>query len=231
MSEQKIVAVIPAYDEEETISSVIGGAKGFVDEIVVVDDASTDGTAAAALRAGAVVISHSKNLGYDKSIDDGFALAAQENATIIVTLDGDGQHEPRDISKLVEPIIEGQADVVVGKRPRRARTAETLFALVAKARLHIDDPLCGFKAYSVRVYQSVGYFDRIGSIGTQLMFTASKMGYKITQRDIALHPRADTSRFGRRIIGNWKILKACVKILFLGEAHNENNTARRSSNR
>lgn len=231
MSEQKIVAVIPAYDEEETISSVISGARGFVDEIIVVDDASIDGTAAAALREGAVVLSHSRNLGYDKTIDDGFALAAQENATIIVTLDGDGQHEPRDISKLVEPIIEGQADIVVGKRPRHARTAETLFALIAKARLHIDDPLCGLKAYSVRVYQSVGYFDRISSIGTQLMFTAGKRGYRITQRDIELHQRADTSRFGKRIVGNWKILKACVKILFLRGALNENNTTWRSSNR
>ena len=214
MAEKKVIAVIPALNEEKTISKVIRGVKKYVDETILVDDASTDKTAIIAQREGAIIFSHKKNQGYDKSIEDGFALAAKKGATIILTFDGDGQHNPEDIPKVIEPISTGKADVVVGKRPNYARIAEHLFAFIAKIKANVDDPLCGLKAYHINVYKDVGYFDRVSSIGTQLMFNAKKRGCRVVQRNITLNERDDTPRFGRRVKANWKIFKAIVKTLY-----------------
>jgi len=213
MDEHKVVMVIPALNEEKTIASVITNIKKYVDVVIVVDDGSTDNSACYAEKQGAVVLSHNENHGYDKSIDDGFNLAAQMGATILVTFDADGQHHPDDIPMIIEPITAGSADVVVGKRPYHARIAENLFAVVGKLKAGIDDPLCGLKAYSIQVYNNVGYFDTLNSIGTQLMFEASKRGYRITQRDITMNSRHDEPRFGKSLIANWKIFKAMLKIL------------------
>jgi len=214
MDENKVIAVIPALNEEGTISKVIKGVKKYVDEIILVDDASTDKTAIIAQQEGAIVLSHKKNQGYDKSIDDGFALAVKRGATIIFTFDGDGQHDPADIPKIIEPILNKEADVVVGKRPHYARIAEYLFSFIAKIKANVDDPLCGLKAYHIGVYNDIGYFDRISSIGTQLMFNAKRRGYRVVQRNITLNERDDIPRFGRRVEANWKIFKAIIKILF-----------------
>ncbi|MCK5040599.1 MAG: glycosyltransferase family 2 protein [Candidatus Aenigmarchaeota archaeon] len=213
MTKQKIIAVIPALNEEKTISKVIKGVKKYVDEIVLVDDASTDKTKTIAQKDGAIVISHSKNMGYDKAIGAGFILASKRGATIILTFDGDGQHNPEDIPKIISPIIDGKADIVTGKRPHYARITEYLFAFIAKIKIGIDDPLCGLKAYHIDIYNDIGYFDKLSSIGTQLMFNAKKKGYKIVQRNIDINEREDNSRFGEKLKANWKIFKAIVKII------------------
>lgn len=213
MDKQKIVAVIPALNEENTIGDVVRGLKNKADEIILVDDASKDKTAEIAEKEGAVILRHQKNEGYDKSIDDGFALAAERGATIIFTFDADGQHNPDDVPKILEPILRDEADVVVGKRPYKARITEHLFAYVARKKAGIEDPLCGLKAYKASVYKDVGYFDRISSIGTQLMFNAKKKGYRIKQINIEVKKRADTPRFGRLLKANWKILIAIIKTI------------------
>jgi len=213
MDKQKIIIIIPALNEEQTIARVINGIKRYADEIIVVNDASQDKTAIIAQQEGALVISHKKNQGYDRSIDDGFALAAERGATVVLTFDGDGQHKSEDIARFVEPILNNEADVVVGKRPRHARAAEHLFAFISKIKANIDDPLCGLKAYHINVYKDIGYFDRISSIGTQLVFNAKKRGYRIIQKDITLNTREDITRFGRWIKGNWKIFKAIVRTI------------------
>ena len=214
MAKRKIISIIPALNEEKTIQKIIKGVKKYVDEIILVNDASTDKTAIIAQREGAIVLSHKKNQGYDKSIDDGFALAAKREATVILTFDGDGQHNPEDIPKIIEPILNGKADVVVGRRPRHARIAEYLYAFIAKIKVNIDDPLCGIKAYCIEVYKDVGYFDRISSIGTQLMFNAKKRGYRVVQENIELNERRDITRFGKGIKANWKIFKAIIKTIY-----------------
>ena len=216
MGEQKVVAVIPALNEEETISKIVREVSQYVDEVILVDDGSTDETVALAQREGAVVFYHKKNEGYDKSINDGFELASKRGATILLTFDADGQHNPEDIPRIIEPILNGEADVVIGRRPNHARLTEYLFAFVGKIKADIDDPLCGLKSYRIEVYKDVGYFDRISSIGTQLMFKAKNKGYRIIQKDISLTIRKDIPRFGKSIKANYKILKAIIKTLVAG---------------
>jgi len=210
---QRIVAVIPALDEADTIGRVIREVKKWVDLVIVVDDHSSDNTPGIAEEAGALVSTNIKNQGYDKTIDKGFELAVENQATIIITVDADGQHNAEDINKIVSPILQGEADLVVGRRPQHARITEYLFAVVAKRKAGIDDPLCGLKAYKSEVYKDVGYFDRMSSIGTQLMFKAKDNGYRIIQKDISLARRKDIPRFGKSIKANYKIFKAIIKTL------------------
>lgn len=213
MSEEKVAAVIPALDEGQTIQSVVAAVSKYVDEVVVVDDGSTDATSERAIEAGAVVHTHRTNQGYDRTIDDGFDIATGRGATIVVTLDADGQHNPEDIPNVLEPIRSGRADVVVGRRPAKARFSEMLYAAYTRARIGVADPLCGFKAYQTEVYREVGYFDTESTIGAQLMFEAIKRGFELKQVPIQLDKRDDQPRFGRRMEANWKILAALARLI------------------
>lgn len=213
MADRKITAVIPALNEEDTIGRVLEGLTPKVDEVILVDDCSKDRTGEIASSLGAVVIRHERNMGYDKSLGDGFALAEKRGATVMLSFDADGQHNPEDVPRILAPILAGKADVVVGKRPYKARITEHLFAYVAKRKAGIEDPLCGLKAYKTCVYRDVGYFDRISSIGTELMFNAKKKGYRIKQVPISLKKRRDVPRFGRILKANWKIFLAIVKTI------------------
>jgi glycosyltransferase involved in cell wall biosynthesis len=209
-SKLRVIAVIPALNEEHTLGAVLKETKRYVDDIVVVDDASTDRTAQVA-RAYATVITHQTNKGYDASLNDGFLRARKSGADIIITLDADGQHLPSDIPRLIGPIKEGTSDVVVGKRPYPARIMESAFGRYGK-RFGISDPLCGMKAYRATVYDALGTFDSITSIGTQLTFFAQLKGYRVSEIPIQLKMRRDTPRFGRRIRANVKLFSALMRL-------------------
>lgn len=111
----KIIALIPAYNEEATIAEVLVKTKPFVDGIVVVDDGSSDRTAQIACGQGAVVVSHVINRGLGAALGTGFEAAKRLQADVVVTLDADGQHDPHEIEKFVKAIEKG-ADVVIGSR-------------------------------------------------------------------------------------------------------------------
>ncbi len=113
---QKIIAVIPAYNEAKTIREVISGVKEEVDEVVVVDDASIDGTGGEAIMAGAKVLAHLVNRDQGAALKTGTYYALSKGADIIIHFDADGQHRVEDIKKLVEPLLKGEAEVVLGSR-------------------------------------------------------------------------------------------------------------------
>ena len=115
-SRLKVVAAIPCFNTERLIADVVSGAKKYADQVIVIDDGSHDGTAGAARAAGALVISHGTNKGYGESIKSCFEAAKANAADILVTLDGDGQHNSDDIPKLVTPILNKEADLVIGSR-------------------------------------------------------------------------------------------------------------------
>jgi len=111
-----IVAAIPAFNEERTIAKLVLEAQKHVDVVLVCDDGSTDSTAEIAERMGADVIRHDRNLGYGAALKTLFGVARELDADVLVTLDGDGQHDPCEIPSLVEPVLEDKADVVLGSR-------------------------------------------------------------------------------------------------------------------
>ncbi|MCL0034862.1 glycosyltransferase family 2 protein [Dehalococcoidia bacterium] len=110
----KVLAAIPCFNTEPFIADVVSNAKKYVDQVVVINDGSHDGTAEAAMTAGALVISHEGNLGKGAAMK--IAAEAASDADVIVFLDGDGQHDPEDIPKVVAPILRGKADIVIGSR-------------------------------------------------------------------------------------------------------------------
>ena len=152
MTSPRLVAVIPALNEEKTIAAVVDAAKKYVDEVIVVDDASSDSTASVARQKGATVVSHKIRGGYDKTIGDGFEMAVAIKAGIVMTLDADGQHDPSDIPRLIQPIEKSEADIVVGRRIRRARISETLFAesIVSDCISRSSDILIYFPSQSLK---------------------------------------------------------------------------------
>jgi glycosyltransferase involved in cell wall biosynthesis len=111
-----VVAGIPAYNEEKAIARVILGAQKHADIVVVCDDGSADLTAEIADRLGAIVVRHEQNLGYGAALQSLFERARELKADVIVTLDSDGQHDPSEIPRLVKPIEDGVAEVVLGSR-------------------------------------------------------------------------------------------------------------------
>lgn len=111
----KLIAIIPAYNEETTIAEVLERTRPFVDEIVVVNDGSQDRTEEIARLHGATVVTHIINRGLGAAIGTGFTAALRRGADAIVTLDADGQHDPREISRFVEAMDAG-ADAVIGSR-------------------------------------------------------------------------------------------------------------------
>src|SRR5262245_60688193 len=117
----KLVVTIPAQNEEATIAQVVAGVPRIIPgvdevEVIVVNDASTDRTAERACEAGALVVNLQNRPGLGKVFGTGLERAMRRGADIIVNIDGDGQFDPADIAKLVNPILEGDADFVTCSR-------------------------------------------------------------------------------------------------------------------
>lgn len=138
-----ISVVIPAYNEASSIGKVVEKCKKYCDEIIVVDDGSTDSTAEIARNWGAIVILHKENLGVTKSIENGLIAA---HGDIVVTIDADGQHNPSDIPKLINPIIEGKADVTLGVRRRIPHRSERAINWLTNLRIKCSDSGTGLRA-------------------------------------------------------------------------------------
>ncbi len=112
----KIIIGIPAFNEEKNIAGIISKLKRTTKDIIVCNDGSTDLTADIAEEMGALVINHEKNLGYGGAIRSIFLKAKDLNGDVLVTFDADGQHRIEDIDKVINPILEGQSDIVIGSR-------------------------------------------------------------------------------------------------------------------
>ncbi|MFW5938085.1 MAG: glycosyltransferase family 2 protein [Halanaeroarchaeum sp.] len=142
MDREDVTVVVPAYNEASRIGSVI-------DEIpdeyatLVVDDASRDDTVSVAREAGATVVEHDRNRGYLAALRTGFAAVETE---FVVTLDADGEHDPADIDRLLEPIARDDADLVFGAREEIPRPSERLLNFLATRVLPLTDTGTGFRA-------------------------------------------------------------------------------------
>ena len=206
MDRHQIGIVIPALNEAETIAEVVSNVSQY-GLAIVVDDGSHDQTSKLATAAGAAVVRHMDNLGYDRALNSGFARADTLGCEYVVTMDADGQHDPKMLAAFISALDAG-GDVVVGVRNRRARMAEHVFAWVASALWGIRDPMCGMKAYRITVYRELGHFDSRDSIGTELTFYAVRSGRRIVQLPIKTRERTSEPRFGKRYSANKRILRA-----------------------
>jgi len=123
LAELRRLAIVPALNEERTIGRVIDELRAFDAglDVVVVDDGSTDGTAATAAVKGALVLRLPFNLGIGGAVQTGFRFAFEHGYDLAVRVDGDGQHDPAQLARIVEPVLRDEADIVVGSRFAGAR--------------------------------------------------------------------------------------------------------------
>jgi glycosyltransferase involved in cell wall biosynthesis len=202
------LTIIPAFNEENTIANVIRGAKEFSD-VLVVDDGSKDLTREISTKNNAYLIRHNGNYGYEKALETGFQEALRRGYRYVITLDGDGQHDPA-IIKNIRDLLELGADVVVGVRNYHQRWAESVFSAVSYWLWRIKDPLCGMKGYRVSKISFPIECTSYDSIGTKLAIQLASTGHKVSQLPIIVSARKDKSRFGDGFTVNIKIIKALI---------------------
>lgn len=220
-----IVAGIPAYNEEQFIAEVVRKARRFADEVIVVDDGSHDGTSEAAKAAGAVVINHGLHKGYGESIKSCFEVMKLNTADVLVVLDGDGQHDPNDIPKLVAPIFRGEADVVVGSRfldrksnmPRYRKFGIGIITFLYNlgSRVKVSDAQSGFRAYSKNVLDAFTVTVSGMGASVEVITKIRDKGFTITEMPISViyHPASHSTNPVTHGLG---VVLTVVKLRFRG---------------
>jgi glycosyltransferase involved in cell wall biosynthesis len=193
----KVVAVVPAYNEELAIGSVVLETKKHVEEVIVVDDGSTDRTAEIAGLAGAIVLRLDQNYGKAQALMKGFELARQNGFTAGVMLDGDGQHNPNELPSLIYPILEGEADLVIGSRHLKAshatpgyrRTGQTLLDVVTNMSTDqkVTDSQSGFRALSKKAMDNLDFESKGFNIESDMIVHFSQKGLKVKEVPIGVH--------------------------------------------
>ena len=177
-----IVALIPAYNEERFIGSLVLSVQEYVDQVVVVDDGSSDRTAEIAQKAGAIVVQHRSNQGKAAGVNTGFTYVRQLQPRALVMLDGDGQHCAEDIPTVIEPILKGEADIVIGSRflniksdiPAYRRVGQHGLTLITNlaSGVPITDSQSGYRAFSAQAIERLSFGQAGFSIESEMQFLA-----------------------------------------------------------
>jgi glycosyltransferase involved in cell wall biosynthesis len=227
---------VPAFNEEKTIGKVVLQCQKYADKVVVCDDGSTDLTGEIAKRLGADVVNHERNLGYGAAIQTLFERATELGADVLVTLDGDGQHDPNDIPSIVKPIINGVADIAVGSRfiderltsvmPWYRRAGIKFISRVVDNRTKqgVGDAQSGFRAYSGKCLDKLAVVEKGMGASAEILLSARKNGFRIQEVPAACYYGADLKghthhpvRHGVNVL--MSIVKLVVEdrpLLFLG---------------
>jgi glycosyltransferase involved in cell wall biosynthesis len=225
-----LAIVIPAYNEAPTVAEVVAEipseAAGLEVEVIVVVDGATDATASRAARAGALVCDVPVNRGQGAALKLGYWLARARGAHVITTIDADGQYEPEEIARVVQPILDGKADFVSGSRrlgaelttDRTRHAGVILFGAFISllVRHRITDPACGLRAMRAELTATVT-LEQKQYQASELMISAALNGYRLgevptTMRDREKHA-TDTKkggnlgygiRFARAAVHTWR---------------------------
>ena len=198
----KTVAIIPAYNEEAALADVIKKTLEYVDEVIIVNDGSVDNTAEIALEAGAELINHKTNLGKGEALKSGFK--AVKDDSIIITIDGDGQHNPEEIPIVLKPILEDGADLVNGSRylygheentPAYRRIGQQVLDIATNisAGINVTDSQSGFRAFSPKARDCFRFKDTGFGIESEMLVDASEAGLKIVEVPITVRYDVDGS--------------------------------------
>jgi glycosyltransferase involved in cell wall biosynthesis len=189
-----IMAIIPAYNESQNIAEIVSETAKYVSSIIVVDDGSQDNTSELAASTNAKVIRNRLNAGKGAALKRGLIECLKYNPDIVVTLDADGQHNPADIPKLLEPIINEEADMVIGSRygksivnlevPRYRKFGLSFIDFMNKSlvRSPVKDTQSGFRVYAKDVLSMMAHYSSSGfGAETEQLATAELYGLRIVE--------------------------------------------------
>jgi glycosyltransferase involved in cell wall biosynthesis len=197
----KIVACIPAFNEEKTIAKVVIKTQKHVDKVIVCDDGSTDMTGVIAEKLGAIVLRHPRNLGYGEALRTLFKSALELSPDIAVTLDADGQHDPDEMPRLIEPIAAGEADIVIGSRflgeaktPSYRQVGIKLITRISNisTKLNLIDAQSGYRAYSRKALELVIPSEMDMGASTEILEKASQHAIRI--KEVPVNIRYDVEK-------------------------------------
>lgn len=199
----QLVIGIPAYNEEKNIAKILLKLQKISNKIIVCNDGSSDMTGEIAEKLGAIVINHPKNLGYGAAIRSIFLKAKELEPDILVTFDADGQHRVEDIQNVINPIMRGQADVVIGSRfldeseniPSYRKLGINIITMVSNitTKQKITDSQSGFRAYNKKAIAELTPSDYGMGASTEILIKANKINLKIVEVPIKILYEGDTS--------------------------------------
>ncbi|MBN1676441.1 MAG: glycosyltransferase family 2 protein [Kiritimatiellae bacterium] len=210
---QRGCAIVPAYQEAERIGAVVRAIGAHVAHIVVVDDGSTDGTAEEAAKAGAAVVRHEQNQGKGVALSTGFGYARENGFDYVITIDADGQHDPKEIPRFIEAYVRTGIPVLIGNRMwdtsnmplvRRCTNLFMSWLLSRRMRQYVPDTQCGYRLYRTDVLPFITAQARRYAAESEVLLHVAERGIRIDNVLIAaiyadqrskIHPVADTVRF------------------------------------
>jgi hypothetical protein len=199
-----VVAIIPAFNEERHIGSVVLRLRHVLDTVIVVDDGSGDATEQVARLAGAQVISHPANRGYGAAIQSGLRAAQQLEPRAVVLMDADGQHRVEDVCDLVRPILDDEADVSVGSRfadgrsqvPRVRRVAQHGLTWLTNigSGVKLTDSQSGMRAFGPRALEAIVLSSTSMSAASEMQFLAGDAQLRVCEVPIEIRYFGETKR-------------------------------------
>lgn len=220
LSQPTIIAAIPCFNEQDFISDIVTGTKKYVNKVIVIDDGSSDDTAEVARAAGAEVISHKARKGAGAATKSGFEAAKANNADIVVTIDGDGQHNPDEIPRLLSAILPNKADLVNGSRFLKAETNMPRYRKFGidvitwlynlGSRVKVSDSQSGFRAYSRRLINALDITEEGFGFSVQVLIQARREGFRIKEVPISCLYHSQSASLNPVIHGlgvAWSVVK------------------------
>jgi glycosyltransferase involved in cell wall biosynthesis len=196
LSHYNILVIIPAYNEARFIGSVVLKLRQQPVDILVVDDGSTDDTAAIARAAGAEVLQLEANQGKAAALNAGLAYANQQKPDVIVMIDADGQHLPAELVQVVKPILKSQTDIAIGSRyllntsntPTHRRFGHKLLNFITGlfSGVRVTDSQSGYRAFSPKAYRLLRFSSKGFSVESEMQFLASEHNLKIVEVPITI---------------------------------------------
>lgn len=191
----KIIAAIPAYNEADHIREIVTKTGKYVDQVIVVDDGSGDGTGKKATKAGAFVVNHRQNRGYGGALKSCLEKSWMLDADVLVVLDADGQHLPEEIPLVTQPVLDGRADIVIGSRflnnhnnvPRYRKFGIDVITWLynAGSPVKVSDAQSGFRAYSKKALDLLLPLREDGmAISIEIIIKARKLGLRMCEAPI-----------------------------------------------
>ena len=216
-----VVAVIPAYNEERFIASVVFKASRYAAHVIVVSDGSSDATADLAEAAGAEVLRQPQNMGKAEALNTGFECALQHNPDVIVCLDADAQHDAGEIPTVIAPILDGAADVVIGSRfletksqiPGWRQVGQHSLTAVTNtlSRTKVTDSQSGFRAFSPTAARALRFSSEGLSVESEMQFLFEPAGLRVAEAPISVQYLDGNKR--NPVVHGLQVLDAVVTLV------------------